>query len=74
MEVHAFSQDSEGYVWIATSRGLARFNGTGYLTWNAGGNTGDLPNDKVMSLMYDGQDVDRDRVRDRLYGKRVLYP
>lgn len=76
MEVHAFAQDNEGYIWIATSRGLARFNGTGYLTWSAGSNAGDLPNDKVMSLMYDGQDRMWIGTECGLgfYGKRVLYP
>lgn len=55
-EVSAFAQDREGYVWVATSRGLARFNGSGYMTWNSTDETGGLPNDKILSLLYDGQD------------------
>jgi len=55
-EVSAFAQDKEGYIWVATSRGLARFNGSGYMTWNSTGETGGLPNDKILSLLYDGQD------------------
>lgn len=51
-EVNSFAQDSDGYVWFATSRGLARFNGSSYMTWNATDLEGGMPNDNVMSLMY----------------------
>ena len=52
-EVNSFGQDSDGYVWFATSRGLARFNGSSYMTWRATDVEGGMPNDNVMSLMYD---------------------
>lgn len=53
VEVNAFAQDAEGYIWMATSHGLARFDGSGYLTWTATKEEGGLQNDNVLSLLYD---------------------
>ncbi|MGN1219770.1 MAG: two-component regulator propeller domain-containing protein [Candidatus Cryptobacteroides sp.] len=49
MEVNAFSQDSDGYVWIATSKGLARFNGSGYKIWYATNDDNGISNDVPLS-------------------------
>ena len=54
-EVNSFAQDSDGYVWLATSRGLARFNGSSYMIWRATDVEGGMPNDNVMSLLYDSE-------------------
>ena len=54
-EVNSFAQDNDGYVWLATSRGLARFNGSSYMTWHATDVEGGMPNDNVMSLLYDSK-------------------
>lgn len=53
MEVNSFIQDKDGYVWIGTSHGLSRFNGSGYLTWTASNEEGGLQNDNIMSLLYE---------------------
>lgn len=53
MEVNAFSQDDDGYVWMATSRGLARFNGSGYKVWYATNDDKGISNDNIMSICHD---------------------
>src|SRR5215813_636181 len=35
--VRAFAQDREGYLWVGTERGLARFDGFRFVTWDLGG-------------------------------------
>lgn len=56
-EVNAFVQDKDGYIWIATSKGLARFNGGGYQIWHGSNDEAGLINDNIMSLYmgYDGR-------------------
>ena len=53
MEVNAFSQDADGYVWMATSKGLARFNGSGYKVWYATNDDKGISNDNIMSICHD---------------------
>lgn len=53
MEVNAFSQDTFGYVWMATSSGLARFNGSGFMTWTASNVDGELFSENIKSLCHD---------------------
>lgn len=53
MEVNAIAQDERGYIWIATSAGLASFNGSGYMVWEASNAEGGLFNDDIRSLCID---------------------
>lgn len=52
-DVNSIVQDGQGYIWVATSQGLARYNGSGYTTWRATNAEGGLVNDNVISLMAD---------------------
>ena len=47
--VNAISQTSDGYLWIATWEGLARFNGRDFKVFTRGSKTG-LPDSAVKSL------------------------
>ena len=35
--VRVFAQDRDGYLWVGTERGLARFDGFRFITWDLGG-------------------------------------
>ncbi len=48
----AFAQDAEGYLWIATQAGLARFDGVRFTTFDAR-NTPALPGSFVQALWVD---------------------
>ena len=47
--VNAILQDTEGYLWIATFGGLARFDGVRFETLESADNPG-LPNDRILTL------------------------
>src|SRR3974390_1069053 len=46
--VRAITQTPDGYLWIGTEEGLARFDGYDFVTFNRRG--GMLPNDSVVTL------------------------
>ncbi|MDW8479253.1 MAG: two-component regulator propeller domain-containing protein [Xanthomonadales bacterium] len=48
--VNAIAQDRDGYLWIATSDGLARFDGLGFELWRAGAGEPPLPGNEVQAL------------------------
>ena len=52
-EVQSFAQDSRGYVWMGTARGLNRYNGTNYAIYYAGNLPEQLNNDNVRALCLD---------------------
>lgn len=55
--VVGFAQDREGYLWIATEDGLARFDGIGYRVHRyAPGSEGGMPGDNVQVLHRDADD------------------
>lgn len=47
--INAISQTSDGYLWIATWGGLARFNGREFTIFSRGSSAG-LPDSAVKSL------------------------
>ncbi|MET0626262.1 MAG: two-component regulator propeller domain-containing protein [Pyrinomonadaceae bacterium] len=48
--VHSVIQDFEGYVWVATEEGVARFDGTGFVVFDKQ-NTPGLRSNDVRSLL-----------------------
>ena len=46
--VYAITQDAEGFLWIGTGNGLARFDGTSFQVWQE-----DLPSRRVSALTVD---------------------
>jgi len=53
--INALAEDRQGYLWIATRDGLARYDGVGYRVWRVGDG---LRDNHVWSVFVD----DRDRV------------
>lgn len=51
--VNAITQDSDGYMWFATSHGLNRFNGTSYNIFYSMEEDG-IINDNVLDIAFDG--------------------
>src|SRR5438105_15966644 len=52
--VIAVTQTRDGYLWLGTLRGLARFDGIRFKTYNDG-NTPGLTNSRVLRLYEDGR-------------------
>ncbi|MBQ6577692.1 MAG: helix-turn-helix domain-containing protein [Bacteroidales bacterium] len=50
--INDFVEDSQGYIWFGTGKGLFRYNGSIYKTFYSGGE-GTLTSDFVMSLCSD---------------------
>lgn len=50
--IHSIIQDSKGYVWLATDRGVVRFDGSSFRTFNSG-NVEAIKNNSVTSLLLD---------------------
>ena len=50
--VNDMAEDREGYLWLATSDGLARYDGTGFRTWRIGEG---LPDSYLWSLDIDSR-------------------
>src|SRR4051812_14081299 len=49
--------DRQGYLWIATRDGLARFDGVGYTVYrHVPGEVGSLPGNFVQTVFVDGSD------------------
>ncbi|RDZ29424.1 response regulator [Lysobacter silvisoli] len=55
--VAALAQDSEGYIWMATHDGLARYDGVSFRVWrHVPGDPGSLPSNMVQALHVDARD------------------
>src|SRR4030095_8984884 len=50
--IHAIAQTSEGYLWLATQAGLARFNGTSFRVFD-NRNTPPLKSNVIWALLAD---------------------
>lgn len=56
-EINSIVQDRTGYLWIATNRGLQRFDGVQYKTFRyQEGNTASLAENVVVQVMIDKED------------------
>jgi signal transduction histidine kinase/streptogramin lyase len=54
--VAALAQDRDGYLWIGTSDGLARFDGERFAVWqHAPERAGSLPSNAIQSLLVDSR-------------------
>lgn len=53
VNVQAFAQDADGYIWIGTARGLNRYNGTNYAIFYAGSGAEELNSNNILSLTLD---------------------
>lgn len=49
-DINVIAQDSEGFVWIGTFRGLNRFDSRNYYQYFRGSDEGDLHNNQVYDL------------------------
>lgn len=55
--VLALTQDRQGYVWAATSDGLARYDGIGLQVWQRDPHTANaIPGNEVETLFIDNRD------------------
>src|SRR4051812_26825607 len=45
-------QDSIGYLWVSTSSGLNRFNGSGFEQFHSGGDTASLPAEYIKGMVW----------------------
>lgn len=55
--IPALARDREGYLWIATWDGLARYDGVGFQTWRHDpGDPASLPGNVVQALHIDSDD------------------
>src|SRR5690349_7695019 len=54
--VTAIEQSSDGYIWVGTFGGVARFDGVRFTVFDAG-NTPGILNNRVMALLEDRQGI-----------------
>ena len=52
--ITAIRQTPDGYIWVATFNGLARFNGVEFVIFDAA-NTPGLPTSRIINLYVDGK-------------------
>ena len=56
-EIFALARDRDGYLWIATADGLARYDGVGMRVWRYDpADPGGLPGNNIQALMVDADD------------------
>ncbi len=56
-EIKALARDHDGYLWVATADGLARYDGVGMRVWRYDlANTAGLPGNNIQALMVDADD------------------
>ncbi|MDG2525460.1 ATP-binding protein [Stenotrophomonas sp. HITSZ_GD] len=56
-EISGIAQDREGYLWLATGDGLARYDGAGFKVWRHDpGDPASLPGNSVQGLYIDAED------------------
>jgi signal transduction histidine kinase/streptogramin lyase len=48
--LNAIAQDEDGYLWIGSADGLARFDGLDFEVWRAGGGERSIPGNEVQAL------------------------
>lgn len=65
-ETHDIFQDSKGYIWIATDRGVCRFDGYRFETFNT---TNGLPDNTIFEVYEDH----KHRIWFRSYSGRLSY-
>jgi len=53
-KVTSIVQDRVGWIWIGTDNGLCRYNGNGFLVFNAAPDAGALENDEINCMFTDG--------------------
>src|SRR5690606_31009061 len=51
--INALAEDRQGYLWIATRDGLARYDGVGYRVWRVGDG---LRDNHVWTVLVDRED------------------
>lgn len=79
--INALVEDHQGYLWIATRDGLARYDGVGFKVWRIGSG---LPANEIWSLYVDPRDrlwigmqdagiaiLDADRRKFRFYQRKT---
>ncbi|MFV0592223.1 MAG: two-component regulator propeller domain-containing protein [Draconibacterium sp.] len=49
--IYDITQDAQGFIWIATSEGLNRYDSYGFKTYYAGDTEGSLPGNDVRTLL-----------------------
>ncbi len=54
ISVHTLTQDDQGYIWIGTQAGLARFDGVKFKTFSAD-NTPGIPGNFIQHLLTDSK-------------------
>jgi diguanylate cyclase (GGDEF)-like protein len=52
--VHSLTQDDQGYMWIGTQAGVARFDGVSFTTYSSD-NTPELPGNFIQDLLTDSK-------------------
>ncbi|MBB3344995.1 ATP-binding protein [Luteimonas sp. RC10] len=56
-DVTGIAQDSDGFVWIATADGLARYDGAGFMVWQHDPEAADaFPGNNLQALHVDHED------------------
>src|SRR4051794_14795596 len=50
--ITGIAQDSTGYIWISTSSGLNRFNGSSFVQFHSGDDSLSLPSEYVKGLVW----------------------
>jgi len=53
--IHAITQTSDGYLWLGTDEGLARFDGFEFVVFNK--DHGDLPSNSITALAAAGDEL-----------------
>ena len=54
-QVNAFAEDSKGYIWIGTFRGLNRYDGHDYYQYFCTNDSTGLPDNQILDLLNDSQ-------------------
>lgn len=52
-QITSFAEDPDGHLWIGTSHGLNRFNGSSFMVYYAEENRQSIDNDHILALMQD---------------------
>ena len=56
LHINSFAQDDQGFVWVATAKGLCRYTGSGFDVFeHHRGDRSSLPSDNVLGLYADSR-------------------
>ena len=55
--VHALAQDASGFLWVGTSSGLARFDGSGFALFDESDGPHAIPPGAIRGLLVDSSDA-----------------